>query len=185
MLAIEFGRKYGACEEAMEWYESLGPDATQADAYLACDRGGWLIWQLTQDPAIAKRIREPLNRMMERMVARAIRRARKALVGVRAEWATEWRRWARRWLSGEDRSEREAQRLTGLWASETMMEKEIATRMVGLAMDAALWMRLGYVRGAADMAVLVAGARAIVACTAERKRQALDIRKEIPVWPGA
>ena len=98
MLATDFGRKHNSCREAMEWRESLAPDATQADAWRQCRRGDWMIWQL-------ERIGHPVPQdATERIVARAIRRGQRSLRGVRAPWATEWRRWARRWLSGEDRS---------------------------------------------------------------------------------
>jgi hypothetical protein len=33
MLAVEFGRIHKSCYEAMIWRESLGPSATQADAW--------------------------------------------------------------------------------------------------------------------------------------------------------
>jgi hypothetical protein len=103
--AIEFGRKNHSCLIAMEWRKSLGPGATQADAWRACKRGDWLIWQLNQLPASAqKRVRPALHRAVERIIVRAIRRGQRSLRGVLAEWATEWRRWAKRWLSGEDRS---------------------------------------------------------------------------------
>jgi len=46
MLAIDFGREHDSCREAMEWRRSLGPDATQADAWRQCYRGDWMIWQL-------------------------------------------------------------------------------------------------------------------------------------------
>ena len=98
MLATDFGLRHKSCREAMEWRESLAPDATQADAWTQCHRGDWMIWQL-------ERIGHPVPQdATERIVARAIRRGQRSLRGVRAPWATEWRRWARRWLSGEDRS---------------------------------------------------------------------------------
>ena len=104
-LAVEFGKLHNSCTDAMEWRESLGPTATQADAYLACDRGDWLIWQLDKlTPEQYAKIKPALNRAIEKIVARAIRRGVKSLRGVRAEWATDYRRWARRWLSGEDRT---------------------------------------------------------------------------------
>jgi len=46
MLAIEFGEKHGSCPEAMEWRRSLGPTATQADAWKACPFGCWMLWQV-------------------------------------------------------------------------------------------------------------------------------------------
>jgi len=98
MLATDFGRKHNSCREAMEWRESLAPDATQADAWRQCRRGDWMIWQL-------ERIGHPVPRdAIVRIVKRAIRRGQRSLRGVRAPWATAWRRWARRWLSGEDRT---------------------------------------------------------------------------------
>jgi len=46
MLATDFGLRHKSCREAMEWRESLAPDATQADAWTQCHRGDWMIWQL-------------------------------------------------------------------------------------------------------------------------------------------
>ena len=43
MLAIDFGKKYGSCTDAMEWRRSLPEGATQAKAYLACKRRDWLL----------------------------------------------------------------------------------------------------------------------------------------------
>ena len=34
----------GPCEEALEWIESLGPDATVADAWARCQRPDWMLW---------------------------------------------------------------------------------------------------------------------------------------------
>ena len=110
MLATDFGLRHKSCREAMEWRESLAPDATQADAWTQCHRGDWMIWQL-------ERIGHPVPQdATERIVARAIRRGQRSLRGVRAPWATEWRRWARRWLSGEDRSRAAA------WAAERRLQ---------------------------------------------------------------
>jgi len=74
MLAVEFGKKYHSCVEAVAWRESLGPSATQADAYLACERGDWLVWQLTRDPATAEQICGPLGRAIDLIIARAVSR---------------------------------------------------------------------------------------------------------------
>ena len=156
-LAVEFGKLHNSCTDAMEWRESLGPTATQADAYLACDRGDWLIWQLDKlTPEQYAKIKPALNRAIEKIVARAIRRGVKSLRGVRAEWATDYRRWARRWLSGEDRT----------WA---------AAREAAAAAGEAAW--------EAAWAVARAAARA-AAWAAELKLQARDIRREIPAWTG-
>ncbi len=108
MNALEWGqtcKPEPSCEGALLWRESLGPDATQADAWRLCDRGDWLIWQWQHLPKAIRRKTEPaLRRAIVRIVSRAIRRGQRSLRGIRAQWATDWRRWARRWLSGEDRS---------------------------------------------------------------------------------
>ena len=154
MLAIDFGLLHKSCREAMEWRRSLGPDATQADAWRQCHRGDWMIWQL-------ERIGHPVPRdAIERMVARAIRRGQRSLRGVRAPWATEWRRWARDWLSGEDRS-REAARAA--WAARA---------------DAAAWVARAATRAARAEAAAEDAARAV-----ELRLQARDLRLALPEWP--
>ena len=157
-LAVEFGKLHNSCTDAMEWRESLGPTATQADAYLACDRGDWLIWQLDKlTPEQYAKIKPALNRAIGKIVARSIRRGVRSLRGIREAWATGYRRWARRWFSGEDRT----------WeaAREAWVAAEAAAGAAAWAAGAAAWEA-----GAAE--------------AAELKLQARDIRKEIPAWTG-
>jgi len=150
--AYEWGLRHNSCAPALNQRQDLGPGATQADWWLVCDRGDWLIWQLQRLPADELRpVRAALHRATERIVARAIRRAQKSLRGVRAEWATQWRRWARRWLSGEDRTAAAAA-AEAAWAAAEAAAAEAA------------W------------------ARARAAEAWELKLQARDIRREIPVW---
>ena len=41
--AYEWGVRHRSCSEALEWRKSLGPEATQADAWRQCHRGDWLL----------------------------------------------------------------------------------------------------------------------------------------------
>jgi hypothetical protein len=157
--AIDFGIKYRSCQEAMEWRRGLPAGATQADAWQACHRCDWMIWQYSRLPSgMLEQYRPALRRAIDRIVARAIRRGVKSIRGVRAEWATKYRRWARRWLSGEDRSAEAAVEAAEEEAEEAA---EVAWAAVWAAVDA------------------VDAAEA-----AELRLQARDIRREIPDWPG-
>ena len=156
--AVDYGKKHNSCTDAMEWRKSLGPTATQADAYLACDRGDWLIWQLNRlTPEQYLAVKPALDRAIGKIVARSIRRGVRSLRGIREAWATGYRRWARRWFSGEDRT----------WeaAREAWVAAEAAAGAAAWAAGAAAWEA-----GAAE--------------AAELKLQARDIRKEIPAWTG-
>ena len=173
--AIEFGERYFSCPPAMEARISLGPGATQADWWRACDRGDWLIWQLERvgmdrdNPALA--------RALDRIRARAIRRAQRVLRGVRAPWATAWRRWARRWLSGEDRRREAAWAAAeATWAAGVAAEAAGVAWATAWAAWAAAW--------AAEAAAWAAAEAAEVAWAAELRLQARDIHHEIPEWPG-
>ncbi|RLC85430.1 MAG: hypothetical protein DRJ03_11640 [Chloroflexi bacterium] len=48
VTAIEFGQLHDSCPEALKMRIALGPGATQADWWLVCPRGDWLVWQLEQ-----------------------------------------------------------------------------------------------------------------------------------------
>lgn len=164
--AIQFGERYRSCTEAMEARRALGPGATQADWWRACDRGDWLIWQLervgraTDNPA--------LTRAIERIAARAIRRGMRSLVGVREEWATTWRRWARRCLDGTDRMG------AAVWASAIWS----SARAAGAATMDAAWAATR-----ADRFLLKhAEYLAYTSTRAELRLQARDIHREIPEW---
>lgn len=186
MKAIEFGEEYGSCEGAMIWRRSLGPEATQADAWLACDRGDWLRWQLEQEISSSQYTRA-FERAMEQMIDRAIRRAQQRLQNVQVEWEAAWRRWACRWLSGEDRSEEAAYGVARVveaakkakgpskYAEKITAIKAIkAAKAAEYAAMGALWMGevMIEVKEGADNRI------------AELRFQAQDIRREIPVWPG-
>ena len=205
--AVDYGKKHNSCTDAMEWRESLGPTATQADAYLACDRGDWLIWQLDKlTPEQYAKIKPALNRAIEKIVARAIRRGVKSLRGVRAEWATDYRRWARRWLSGEDRTwaaareaaaaageaaweaAREAAEAAGeaAWEAAWAVAREAEAAAGEAAWEAAWAVARAAAREAAGAAARAAAREAARAAAeaAELKLQARDIRREIPAWTG-
>jgi len=46
--AYQWGVDHELCTDELEWRKSLGPDATQADAYLACESGDWMIDDFVQ-----------------------------------------------------------------------------------------------------------------------------------------
>lgn len=121
MNAHEWGLAHGSCPEALKWRASLGPEATQADAWRACRDGGWMIRQLEHGlgPVELEAVCPALRRAPDRIVTWAIRRGIESLRGVRAPWATGWRRWAREWLAGRDRS--------GVAAAEAARAAEAAT----------------------------------------------------------
>lgn len=178
MLAVKFGEKHGLGKAATEWRRSLSPGATQADAYLACERGDWLFWQLKQLPKKQyKQLRPAIKRSVESIVARAIRRAVKHLRGNRKSWVGEYRRWARCWLSGEDRSSASA------WAVVVMLlgkRQMIAVRAAWAAHAAADEDGKSTAMHAVDSAAWVTEKVGAV----EQRLQVRDIRREIPTWPG-
>jgi hypothetical protein len=189
--AHEWGLRRKSCRDALAERMALGPDATQADWWLACSRGDWLLWQLQRLPADELRPMLPaLHRATDRVVGRAIRRARKSLRGMRTPWATTWRRWARRWLSGEDRS---AAASRAVWeASAASREAEAsawkaaweAARAAEWAARAAEWAARAEAWASAAWAWAAEVAAWASAWEAELELQARDIRREIPVWPG-
>lgn len=98
--------RHNSCSDALAWRRSLGPDATQADAWRLCKRGDWLLWQFERLPVKMQRAHKAApHRAVEVIVARAVRRGVRSLRGNREPWAAIYRGWARRWLSGEDRTE--------------------------------------------------------------------------------
>jgi len=98
--AIDFGTVHSSCPEAMRWRVSLGPDATQADAWRRCERGDWLIWQLRRLPrARLKSVLPALRRATEKIATRA-GLAHALYSGVPGVGS-----WPRLWLCEEDRSE--------------------------------------------------------------------------------
>lgn len=129
--AIEFGRRHHSCPDAMKWRKSLGRDATQAYAFLVCERGDWLIWQLRKLSGDRRAdVRPALHRAIERIVARAIRQGVKSIRGIREQWATDYRRWARRWLSGVDRSAEAAAEAARAVKSERLLQAKDIRREI-------------------------------------------------------
>ena len=193
--ALDWGRRHRSCIEALEAREALGPDATQADWWRVCPRGDWLLWQWARLPASTREVTSPaIQRAIDRIVARAIRRGQQSLRGVRSPEATAWRRWARRWLDGSDRTGVTADAADSAAARAAAWDVAwVAARVAGAraaawtdARDVA-WVAARVAGGAAaggrargaDWAANRAANRA-----AERLRQARDIRRELPEWPG-
>lgn len=204
MLAIDFGKLHESCPEAMVWRRSLPPTATQSDAYLACQRGDWLLWQLaTLPPEQYETLRPAIKLVLEKIVDRAIRRGLASIEGVEEPWATSWRSWAAGWLSGENGSAegaeaaKEAARAAAEAAAEGEAEGEAARAAVvaawaawvaAMAARATAWLAAearsaGLVAARAARAAWVAGSAAGVD-SEELRLQAEDIRREIPEWPG-
>lgn len=202
--AVDFGRQSGSCSPAMEWRRSLGPNATQADAWQECQRGDWLFWQFSRLPhGMKAQLYPSIHQALDCIVARAIRRGQKSLRGVKAPWATAWRQWARQWLSGEDRSETAAGAAAG--AVGTAAGAAVARSAAWAAWDAA-WATWAVATGDAAAAVArsawdsaastaadtaaaatgATGARSAVAVARkyELRLQARDIRRVMPKWPG-
>lgn len=132
--AYKWGLRHKACPEALAEREALGPEVTQADWWLACRRGDWMLWELRQLPAIQRELLLPaLDRAMKVIVRRAIwEHCRRYEIPTVEEWTAEW-------LAGG-----------GSW-------REAAVETARVTVSAAQW--------------------------AESRRQADDIRAEIPVWP--
>jgi hypothetical protein len=186
LTAIEFGERFKSCEPAMQWRRSLPPGTMQAEAYQLCDRGDWLLWQLTR-PGVVQ-LQPEIDRIVERIVARAIRRAQQALYGIRANWATKWRRWARCWLSGEDRSEAAAAEAAVAADAITIAEAAEAVTASETAVWAAIWLTkaawITEIRGASEAAAWAAAEQTADVEMMELRRQAREIHRLIPVWPG-
>jgi hypothetical protein len=190
--ALEWGQRNGSCEEALVWRRSLGPKATQADAWRLCQRGDWMLWQWRRLPAAARgRTQDAMRRALCRIVARAIRRVPRTLRGNHAPWALQWRRWAREWLDGSNCTEMAASSALSVasaawgeargkasWAARSASE---AARAAAAAADASshdTWEDESWAEAVA------AASRSSSAWAAELRLQARDIRAEIPEWPG-
>jgi len=189
MLAIEFGKKHLSCKEAIAWRESLGPEATQADAYLACERGDWLVWQLGRGPFAKEQADEPLQRAAEHMATRAIRRGQEGLRDIREPWATDWQKWALRWLSGEDRSTEAAKEAATAAMKEADRSERAAAKVAARVAARIVWVtvwatvpQLAPTAWAEDATVDVRDG--VEARANEQNLQAQDIRREIPKWLG-
>jgi len=196
MNAYEWGLAHSSCPEALKWRKSLGPDATQADAWKLCQRGDWMGWQLRYGLSAAelRAVMPALLRATDKVVERVIRHVMKSLEGNDAPWAVDWWEWAVRWLTGDDRSAQAAEA-----AIATQATKAAAWETVGSAMRSATWATMAAVWAsdaaraarAAEWAIAVNAIRSTataaeeaVALEEERVRQAKDLRSEIPEWPG-
>jgi len=183
MNAYEWGLAHGSCVEALEWRRSLGPNATQSDAWRLCEQGDWLLWQWSKLPAGRREATRPaIRRAVDWIVTRAIQRGQQVLCGVREPWAMEWLQWARGWLAGKDRS------TTAAATAAARVPATARVPEVSAAARAAAWARVR-----ARVQVMEVGAAKVVceaACEAaaeaaeERRAQACDIHREIPEWPG-
>jgi len=184
MLAVEFGEEHGSCEEAMEWRRSLGPKATQADAWRLCKRGDWMGWQferLSHELIVAHG--QVLIGAAQSAVARAIRRAQKIMRGVRDPRATVWRRWAREWLDGKHQmpdprwvAVAQGPRVGVGWATRAAETLCLATPCLATPEEAS-----SFALTAMDHAEAAAP---IDKLAHERLLQAREIRRVIPEWPG-
>jgi len=124
MLAVEFGKKYESCIAALEWRRSLPEGATQADAYLLCERADWLVWQLTREPDVWLRVHDAVIPLVTAMADRAVER-HCLRCGVPAV-----EQWAARWLDGTDRSQAAAwaEAAAAAWAAWAEAAAEAAAR---------------------------------------------------------
>jgi len=182
--AFQWGIDHFSCSSALVWRESLGADATQADAWLLCERGDWLMWQIVngltrgEQQAILPALFRATDVSVDRVVRAYCSGHSSILVSV----------WARRWLSGENRSVVAA--ATAL--SKANGEALWAVRAAEARADAArvAWELRAPGRSAAEFMELVlvklteALSDARLADAAESLQQASDIRREISTWPG-
>ncbi len=199
MTAVEFGTQHGSCSEAMEWRRSLPTKATQADAWLACERGEWLLWQLSHGLTAEQydAVRPAIKRALDHITERAILRAHLACVDAEieipeweiwafdavtnpAEWSArsaEWSAWSAEWSAWSAAesawSAAESAAESAEWSAWSAAES--AARSA--ARSAAAWSA----RSAESAARLAARS---AARSAEQLAQADDIRAEIPTWPG-
>ena len=174
MNAYEWGLARGACHAALKWRKSLGPAATQADAWKLCQRGDWMIWQLYHGLSNDEFevITPALLRATYKILERVIRRVMESLEGNDTPRVVVWRQWAERWLSGEDRS------AVAAWAAGRAAQ---SATLQGTAVAA--W---AAAEETADLAVEAAeaawaGSRGVKAA---RAMAAGYFREEIPEWPG-
>ena len=176
MSAYTWGVVTGSCPDALDWRQSLGPDATQADAYAVCAIGHWLLWQLNH--LFRKEARDRatalLTPIVEDVVVRAICREVPTLRGIRSPGATRARKWAQDWLSGLDRS--------GGSAWSVWEQMDVGPNPFGVA-AAASYLDTGPIWLAAWNAECYSTATK-EEIRIERLRQANAIRRIIPKWPG-
>lgn len=182
--SYEQGLTWGSCSETLEARKALGSEATQADWWKACDRGDWLFRQLEKlSEAELVSIQPALERAVERTITRAIHRGQRTLRGVKAPWATEWRRWARRWLNGEDRSQESVWKMAKATGKASWIAKGATVKKAKSAADIA-WAAWSTGVSAKAAARSVQTSFSVSEMRGELRRQARDIHKEIPEWPG-
>jgi hypothetical protein len=189
-----------SCRKALLWRLSLGDDATQADAWRLCKRGDWLVWQWHQlPPELRIRTQSALLRALHVIVERGIKRGRRVLRGSHTEPAKTWRRWARAWLSGDHRvsaavsaaaaAPPEDRLLTFAESPMVLVEtvSEAAASLALIPLSGSAWGLAGDVSESAATAawledMLLGDCRGLE--DEELRLQAVDIRREIPLWPG-
>ncbi len=170
LSAHEWGCKHGSCADALKWRISLGPKATQSDAWKKCQRSDWLLWQYRKLPMkLQEKYRPKLQRAVDKIADRAVRKyALKCKIASVAAWA-------KKWLSGEDRTYASASAAydaaDAAYAAATRAATHAATDAATAAATAAAY-------------AAAAASAASAAYAAERRQQARDIHREIPEWPG-
>lgn len=90
--ALEWGTEHKSCEDGLAWRKSLGPDATQADAWRLCCRGTWMFWALQYlSPATLSIVIERMLPVFEKI----LRRDAPGALPPGAVWRDYYRVWAR------------------------------------------------------------------------------------------
>jgi hypothetical protein len=187
LSAYEWGLKQKSCEEALIVRKALGPNKTQSDFYLICDRGDWSLWQLDKLP---KEKREEIKPLLAKIAYKIADRAVRNYV-LNCGFL-EMEEWAENWLNGKRRTyeliigtvkratwkaawEREGETKT-LWAAaETLWAiveaaKAIETEKTTFCIT--IWaMRVAEIAAEEDKYT-------------ELLKQANDIKELIPHWPG-
>ena len=199
----------GLWHKAAEWLSSLG-DATTADAWRQCQDGDWMLAFMGELPGAVQTALAP---SLLRALQGSIDRAARARMSPEPEWqplTPEWVDRVRRWWLGalqDDRlfaagiarvtarlaqAEEDAARDAGHVDDAVREAREWlhpfgVSRAMGLARDL-VCTRAGITafRVELDTQVILDAAREIrdTICSDERRRQADDIRAEIPEWPG-
>lgn len=189
MDAIKFGLRNESCNEALVWRISLPPGSSQADAYLACQRGDWIMWQLRRLSREKLRGNLPaLIRSSRKTVARAV-----GTYAAKCE-SSEIRTLAKAWLSGGQDPE-SATGMVEAWKIASHARHKFGTPVVYACSSAILfpWAEATFPIASASCSSCVLSAALLAAASTEDsddawirelRRQADDIRSEIPTWPG-
>jgi hypothetical protein len=177
--AYQWGIDHGSCLEALKARRALGKQATQADWWrVHCPRGDWMIWQLRQlHTDRLRHVLPSLLRALERIVQRAVEPLCEQYD------LPELCDWAQGWMGGVDRSEAAA--IAAAESAVTGSEADAAAAAARLA--SMRKERASKTRASTAQLVLAAAAGAATASWSsmeELRRQADDIRAEIPEWPG-